>query len=637
MMRFIRNNAVFVLVVVILIVAVFIGTIFLVWGRGSMSSSSSERSVAAWVGKTEIPYAEFVKSHDARLEFYRRFYPNMGAAELEKRFKIRKGALDAAIARRLLLDEAQRLGLGVGADEIGRKIRETAAFQVNAVFDPKKYREVLAASGITPTLYEEDVRGELLSGKVKTIVQGPVQISEAEAFEEYRRDREKVRLALVILPPAAAAPGAAVAAERLRQAYDADPAKYTLPERIQVACAAVRAQDLPAPPAASEDDLRRYFEENPAEFRIEKGVRARHILFKLAEDAPADEEKKIRERAEFVLGKARGGADFEALAKEFSQDSSGPAGGELGWFTAGQMVPEFEQAAFALGKGQVSEALVRTQFGFHIIKVEDTRAAGSPAFEQVRAQVAERAAAAARRAALAARVEQVNDALADGEFDAVAARFGLAVQTTGLVPREGPLPGAAARPDVAESLFGLGEGEVSEFIRAGEDFWVYKVLAKRASSVPSFEEARAQVERGLLAEDARERGLGEARLRLEELRRGEKPEALAARLKGEAKETAFFTQREFVAEAGLKGELFAAAFALEAGAFGAPVAAPDGRIVIYSVSAKVPATREGFDAEKSAVLERLRTAKRDRLFESWIEDLRRLRSVKVNTQLVGAL
>jgi peptidyl-prolyl cis-trans isomerase D len=636
MMRFIRTNAVFVLVVVIFIVAVFIGTIFLVWGRGSMSSSSSERSVAAWVGKAEVPYAEFVKTYDSRLEFYRRFYPNLGAAELEKRFKVRKGALDAAIARRLLLDEARQLGLSATDDEVGKKIRETAAFQENGTFDPKKYREVLAASGITPALYEEDVRGELLAGKVRTVVQEPVRVSEAEAFEEYRRDKEKVKLALVILPPAAQAPTGTVAADRLRRAFDADPAKYTLPERARFASAAVLAKDVPPPAAASEDELRRYFEENAAEFRIEKGVRARHILFKLAEGAAADEEKKIRERAEFVLGKAKGGADFAALAKEFSQDSSGPAGGDLGWFSAGQMVPEFEQAAFALEKGKVSD-LVRTQFGFHIIKVEDVREAGSPAFEQVRPAVAARAAAAALRAAVSERVEQINDALADGEFDAVAARFGLSVQTSGLVPREGPLPGPAARPDVAESLFGLAEGEVSDFIRQGEDYWVYKVLAKRPSAVPTFKEAREQVERDLLAEDARRRGVGEGKQRLEDLRRGEKPEALAARLKGEARETAFFTQREFVAEAGLRGELFAEAFGLEAGALGGPVAAPDGRVILYRVVAKLPAAREAFAGEKAAVIERLRAAKKDRVFEAWLEDLRRVRSVKINTQLVGAL
>jgi len=634
MMRFMRGNAVFVLVIVILIVGVFIGTIFLVWGRGSTSSSKSERSVAAWVGTEEVPYAEYIRAHDSRMEFYRRFYPGISANELEKRFRIKKGALDSAIGRRLLLDEARRMGLVVGDEEIGSKVRETAAFQDKGVFDPKKYRDVLAASGLKTVAYEEDVRGELLAGKVRALVQEPVQIAESEAFAEFRREKEKIRLSLVILPPPAPGAGATVPPEEARRVFDGDPAKYTRPERARFAYAAILAKDFQPAAPANDAELLGFYEQNTAEFKTERSVHARHILFRLAEGAAAEEEKKIRERAQFVLGKARAGTDFSALAREFSQDSSGPAGGDLGWFSAGQMVPAFEQAAFALSKGQVSD-LVRTQYGFHIIKVEETREAGTPSFEQARAEVARKHAAAAARTAVANRIEQFNDALANGEFDAVAVKFGVTVRTTDLVPREGPLPGPAARPEVIESLFALAEGEISELLRQGDDYWVYKVLAKRPAAVPSFEEARADVERDLLTEKARDRSLGEGRLRLEDLRRGEQPQSIASRAKGEVRETAFFTQRDFVAEAGSKGELFQGAFSLGIGSFGGPVVAPDGRVILYRVDGRLPVTRESFLVEKDAVIARLRSAKRDQYFESWMEDLRRVRAVKINDALVG--
>jgi peptidyl-prolyl cis-trans isomerase D len=636
MMRFMRGNAVFVLVIVILIVGVFIGTIFLVWGRGGTGSSTSERSVAAWVGPAEIPYAEYLRAHDSRLEFYRRFYPGIPVADLEKRFRIKKGALDSAIGRHLLLDEARRMGLVVGNEEIAGKVRETAAFQENGVFDPKKYREVLAASGVKTVAYEDDVRGELLAGKVRALVQEPVQVAEAEAFEEFRREKEKVRLSLAILPPSVPGAGAAVSLQDARRVFDADPAKYTRPERARFTYAAMLAKDFQPTAPASDAELQAYFEQNAAEFRTERSVRARHILFRLAEGAAPEAEKKIRERAQFVLDKAKAGTDFAALAREFSQDSSGPAGGDLGWFTAGQMAPAFEQATFALSQGQVSD-LVRTQFGFHIIKVEETRDAGTPTFEQARVEVLRKHAAAAARAAVANRVEQLNDALATGELDAVAPAFGLTVRTTDLVSREGPLPGPAARPDVAEALFGLAEGEVSELLRQGDDYWVYKALAKRPAAVPSFEEARADVERNLLAELSRDRSLGEGRLRLEDLRRGEQLQGVAARAKGEVRETAFFTQRDFVAEAGVKGELLQEAFSLGVGSFGGPAVAADGKVILFRVDAKLPATREAFLAEKDAVVARLRSAKREQYFESWMEDLRRVRAVKINEALVGKL
>ncbi len=634
MMRFIRGNAVFVLVIVILIVGVFIGTIFLVWGRGSMDSSKSEHSVAAWVGAEEIPYAEYVKAHDSRLEFYRRFYQGVSANDLEKRFRIKKSALDSAIGRRLLLDEARRMGLVVGDEEIASKVRETATFQENGVFDPKKYREVLAASGIKTAAYEDDVRGELLAGKVRALVQEPVRIAEAEAFEEFRREKEKVRLSLVIIPPAAPIAGAAVPPQDARRVFDADPARYTRPERARFAYAAVLVKDFQPATPATDAELRSYFEQNPAEFRTERAVRARHILFRLAESASPDEEKKIRERAQFILAKARAGADFAVLAREFSQDSTGPSGGDLGWFSAGQMVPAFEQAAFALSNGQVSD-LVRTKYGIHIIRLEEKREAGTPTFEQARADVARKHAAAAARSAVANRIEQINEALDSGDLEAVAAKFGLVVRTTELAPREGPLPGPAARPEVAEALFARAEGEISELVRQGDDYWVYKLLAKRPAAVPTFDEARADVERDLLAEQARERSLGQGRLRLEDLRRGERAKSVAAAVKGEALDTALFTQRDFVAAAGVKGELFQGAFALAIGSVGGPVLAPDGRVILYRVAAKLPATREEFLTEKEAVVARLRSAKRDHFFEAWLEDLRRLRAVKINEALVG--
>jgi len=634
MMRFIRGNAVFVLVIIILIVGVFIGTIFLVWGRGDTSSSQSERSIAAWVGAEEVPYAEYIRAHDSRLEFYRRFYPGISAAELEKRFRIKKGALDSAIGRRLLLDAARRMGLVVGDEEIASKVRETAAFQDDGVFNPQKYRDVLASSGIKMVVYEDDVRGELLAGKVKALVEEPVQIAESQAFEEYRREKEKIRLTLVILPSPAPAVGATVPVEEARRVFDADPAKYTRPERARFAYTSIRAGDFQAAAPASAEELQSYFEQNAAEFRTERAVRARHILFRLAEGAAPEEEKKILERAEFVLGKARAGTDFSALAREFSQDSSGSAGDELGWFSAGQMVPGFEQAAFALSEGEISD-LVRTQFGFHIIKVEEKREAGTPSFELARAEVVRKHAAATARAAATNQAEQFNDALATGEFEAAASTFGLTVQTTDLVPHEGPIPGPAARPEVVESLFALGEGEIGELLRQGDDYWAYKVLSKRPAAVPSFEEARADVERDLLAGKARDRSLAAARLRVEELRKGERAQSIAVRAKGEVRETALFTQSEFVAEGGIKGELFEGAFPLEIGSFGGPVVAPDGRVILYRVDGKLPVTRESFLVEKDAVVARLRSAKRDQFFEAWLEDLRRVRSVRINDALVG--
>jgi parvulin-like peptidyl-prolyl isomerase len=178
---------------------------------------------------------------------------------------------------------------------------------------------------------------------------------------------------------------------------------------------------------------------------------------------------------------------------------------------------------------------------------------------------------------------------------------------------------------------------VSEIFRHGEDYYVYKVLAKQAAAVPSFEEARADVERDVLRQKAGQRAVGAARLLLAELRRGEKPEAQAARAKAELRESAYFSRREFVSEAGLKGDLFQDAFALEAGSWGGPLQAPDGRVVLYRVNGTFPASRAEFALAKDEIVKRLRAEKKELLFEAWMADLRRARAVKINDALVGEL
>ena len=327
----------------------------------------------------------------------------------------------------------------VGDEEIAARSAKPRLSSKPASSTRRSIARSSAASGIKTAAYEDDVRGELLAGKVRALVQEPVQITEAEAFEEFRRDKEKTRLSLVILPSPAPLAGATVPLEEARRAFDGDPAKYTRPDRARFAYAAILARDFQPAAPANDAELLSYYEQNSAEFRTERSVHARHILFRLAEGAAAEEEKKIRERAQFVLGKARAGTDFAALAREFSQDSSGPAGGDLGWFSAGQMVPAFEQAAFALSKGQVSD-LVRTQYGFHIIKVEETREAGTPSFEQSRAEVARKFAAAAARTAVATRAEQIQRRTRRGRTRNRRREIRFDGPHDGLVPREGPHP-----------------------------------------------------------------------------------------------------------------------------------------------------------------------------------------------------
>ena len=161
---------------------------------------------------------------------------------------------------------------------------------------------------------------------------------------------------------------------------------YRIPEKVKIAYIAVRPDQFKDKVKPDEQEIKLFYDDNLDMFTQSKEVRARHILFRLNPDASEEDEKKVREKALSVLERAQGGEDFSKLAKEFSEGPTNDRGGDLGYFPKGRMIKEFEDAAFNLEKGSISN-LVRTAFGYHIIKVEDIRDERIKKLEEVRDQI----------------------------------------------------------------------------------------------------------------------------------------------------------------------------------------------------------------------------------------------------------
>jgi peptidyl-prolyl cis-trans isomerase D len=637
MMRYMRENTAFVLGVIVFVVGAFIGTIFLVYGLTSSSGGSGgfqEGTVIAVVDGEGIAYDEFVGMYNNQVEFYRQFYPGLGLSELEERFQVKEKALKSLINSRLLLAEADRMGIEVSDDELRRKIEGTAIFQEGGYFDPARYRQVLAGSRLSPAEYEESQREEIMIDRVRAVIVDAARVTEAEAWESFRKERDKVRLNLLPLPIETYEGWVSATEEDVRKEFDADPEKYRRPERLRVASFSLRASDLDKDLSASEEELMEYHAAYEERYLAPRQVKASHVLFKAPEGTSPEEEEKLRERADFVHGKAVEGADFSALAKEFSQDASGPEGGGLGYFGRGDMVPAFEEAAFALEVGEVSD-VVRSKFGFHVIKVEDIREAGMRPFEEVRAEVEKDFLADEKVRLVSERVEKVNEALFDDDFAAVAAAHGLEVERAERLTREDLLPGLGFRPDVSAVLFALEEGAVSEMYRQESDYHVFLVEGKTASYVPEFDEAEDEVRKDLLRSKMKSRALEESREMVKKLKGGSSLAVVAETVKSEVKATELFGRNDFVPDAGAGGEEFAEAFRLDAGEFGGPVAMA-GTVWIFEVADFSAASRDDFDVEKAVIADRLRKEKQDLLFESWVRDLRAIRSVEVDKTLIGS-
>jgi peptidyl-prolyl cis-trans isomerase D len=289
--------------------------------------------------------------------------------------------------------------------------------------------------------------------------------------------------------------------EELKAFYERNKANYnnSIPERRQIKYVVVDSAKIAAATTVTDQDLQAYYDQHRDEFRVPEQVKVSHILIKTPLPAPGakEDEKAVaaaRAKAEDILKQLKAGGDFAELAEKYSDDpGSAKSGGELGWIGRGRTVPEFEKAAFSLGKGQTSD-LVKSSYGFHIIRVEDKQQAHLKTLAEVKSEIEEKVkqqkTAHATETAANALLSQARTA----GFDAAAAAKGHAAVTTDFFSRTDSLPGLAANPQFMDAVFNEAEKAPPDVVQVPQGYVVFQLLAVRPPATPTFEEIRSKVE-----------------------------------------------------------------------------------------------------------------------------------------------
>ena len=342
------------------------------WWGGKMQDS-----VLAQVGKVGISAAEFSTAYSRFLRNNRMPYDRQFLRQLNFDQQI----LNQLISREVIKLEARRLGLDATAKDIQQKVLTMPYFQENGSFQMARYQGILRSQNMTPAEFEDEIRLEIVQNRLRSLITQGVNVSDQELEKEYRNRNEKVKIAFVALESAMYTSSVVASEEDLKTFFDGSRENYRIPEQRKVNYLFINAARLSSSAQVSETELRNYYEQNLQTYKMPERVRAAHILFKTEGKTPEDV-AKIRTKAMDVLKQAKSGADFAALAKKHSEDTTASNGGDLGFFGRGQMVPPFESSAFSLGIGAISD-LVTSQFGFHIIKVLEKQEARTQKFEEV--------------------------------------------------------------------------------------------------------------------------------------------------------------------------------------------------------------------------------------------------------------
>ena len=602
------------------VVLAFVATIFLDWG---WQRSGRPDAHVGTVGGEGVSLQEFQMTYTNLTDFYRRLYQDRFTEDLARTLNLKQQALDTLVQRKLLLREATRQGLRVSDAELIEKVQTYPVFQVNGQFDHARYLQVLRLSRLTPADFEQNQREDLLLGKLENLIKDGVQVTEAEVKQTFIHDKEQVNVEYVRIDPAQFVPQVETGEVDLSTYYQEHLERFRKPEQMRLGYVVVDPERFVALVEITDEQLIQYYEQHREEFRREEQVRARHILFKLAQQAGAEEETRVRGEAEAALQRIQAGEDFAVLASQLSEDPvSAQQGGDLGFFKRGEMVKPFEETAFELKPGVVSDP-VRTDFGYHLIKVEEVQEAGYEPLEVVRAELRTRLTREDARRLAEAKAQTVYEAVVAAGSDWIAA-----VQGLELVPRETPFRAQGEVVDGVENsaafmqtASALQDGEVSRPTLIGNQYVVEKLLERKASHIPVLEEIKDAVRDALVQEQSQTLARQKADEGLAAVQAGQSLEQLAQALNTQTEQTGLFSRNGAIPKLGRPQEFIREVFRMRVGE-GRVVDLLEQPAVVVLVEHK-EFDAEGYEKDKAQVKQQVLRQKREQIFSQWSNELRR--------------
>jgi peptidyl-prolyl cis-trans isomerase D len=444
----------------------------------------------------------------------------------------RQAVLDGMIREALLVQAAEAMKMRASDAAVVATIHSVPAFQRDGQFDVPAYQQALRQQGMAEAAFEQQLRRLLVTDQLVEGIRGSAFVTPAELRDSLRLTEQQRDVGYLVLRRADFTPAAPADDAEVKAYYERNRDAFMSPERAQIEYLELDAARLAAGFRPDEDAVRGYFEQHRDEFAQRPQRRSRHILFAVDGEAGGEPLAAAESKAKAALERLRQGEDFAALAKELSDDpGSAGQGGDLGWFERGVMVKEFEDAAFSLPVGQVSEP-VRSPFGLHLIEVTEVRETAEPDLESVRDRVVQALQRAEAERIYYDQIERLSDLTYEnaGSLDPAAEALGLKPVTTDWFGRDGGL-GVLASPKVVAAAFSdevRGEGRNSEPVELGpEHTVVLRVRAYEPARLRPFDEVRAEAAARLAEEQAAAAARARAAELLARARAGEGLDVLA--------------------------------------------------------------------------------------------------------------
>jgi peptidyl-prolyl cis-trans isomerase D len=543
--------------------------------------------------------------------------------------------------------EAEKMNLMISDEELAESISKRPEFRKGNKFDNGLYRNFLRVSRISARDFEDNQRQNLIREKLQGVIKASTQISENEIKKAYKKENEKIKFKHIGFSKDYFKPADRPSDEETQKYFESHKSQFEVPEQIQVQYVKLTPKMVEDTIEIYKEDIKDYYNTNKAKYFIKKQYKASHILVKSDTQLPfgedlSDEEKeklldeadeKTKIKAGEILKQIKEGANFEEMAKKHSADpGSGSKGGSLGQFSRGMMIPEFEAALDQLKPGELS-GLVKTQFGFHIIRLDEVKEERLKPQAEVQEQIKkilkdEKARQRIRRIA-----KKIRKAAGTGYDLAQAAQeYKAETQTTEFISDKAHnVPEIGNAPEFFNTAFLLAGEELSNPVNTPNASYLLKVTARKDPYIPELSEVLSEVTQAVAEEKNKSATEDQFKALGERLKTDKNLEQLAKELKMDVEETPFINQSDSIPGIGNIQSIKDAVFQLEPG----ETTTGASRGIYYLIQMVEREAAGEPDPDKlEKIYTRLKSEKAQVAFQDWIENVKENADILIDQTLL---
>ena len=405
------------------------------------------------------------------------------------------------VQRAILKREADRMKLQVSDEDLRRELQTGPFAQYlfpngQYIGDDGYINFVQSNFQTSRSDFESKVKSDMELTRLQALITGGVTVSDAAVREAYRVQGTKVKFDYAVISAEDIAKTVNPSDAELQSFFKTNQTRYAtaIPETRKIQYVAFDASNLPGgKPQITDAEIQAYYKKNQDAYKVQDQVKVRHILISVPQGADSKTDAAAKAKAEDLLKQIKAGGNFAELAEKNSDDpGSKSQGGELGWLDRGKTVPEFDKTAFSLAPGQTS-GVIKTQFGYHILQVEDKKTAHERPLSEVKAEIVpvlEQQKVGASEQAFASQLAA--DAKKNG-LDKAAAAKGLHVVTTDYLGKDGVVAGLADGSSLLAQAFTVAKGAEPTAVSTGNGFAVFQVEAIKAAHAPDFAAYKAHI------------------------------------------------------------------------------------------------------------------------------------------------